>query len=154
MIAARSKWTLCMTALTLGATLALAGCGGDGVELNGKLFDWMGVSESANSATKREPKLADRSPLIVPPNMQRLPEPGSEGAPPDVSLALNDPERLKAQAAADREKLHQQYCSGEKNWKERALDRNAPAARSPYGPCNQFIGDSLQPNTAAKTVKQ
>ncbi len=129
---------------TLTATLALGGCGGvDGVELNGKIFDWMGVSESAQAANKREPKLADRSGLVVPPNLARLPEPGSD-APQDASFNLNDPDQKRAQAVADREREHKAYCSGEKNWRERAMNKNAESARSPYGPCNQFIGDALQ----------
>ena len=131
-------------ALTMGLLLALSGCGGvDGVELNGKVFDWLGVSESAQSKSKIEPKVAERSPLVVPPNMARLPEPGS-GAAPVETATINDPDKRKALAAAEREKLHREYCSGERSWKERAINPNADTARSPFGPCNQFIGNALQ----------
>jgi hypothetical protein len=131
-------------ALTIGLSLSLVGCGGlDGVELNGKVFDWMGVSEAAQAKNKVEPKLAERSSLVVPPNMARLPEPGS-GAAPLETATINDPDKRRAMAAAEREKLHREYCSGERNWKERALNPTADTSRSPFGPCNQFIGNALQ----------
>ena len=142
---------LMRTGLVCG-TLGLSGCGGDGVALNGKIFDWMGVSESAQSVNKSEPKLVDRAPLVVPPNLSRLPEPGSE-APQDANFNLNDPDQKRIAAAAEREKLHRQYCSGDKNWQERALNRNAEAPRSPFGPCNQFIGNALQPSNSGTQTK-
>jgi hypothetical protein len=141
-----------LNAAVLAASLGLTGCAGDGVELNGKIFDWMGVSESAQAANKREPKLADRTGLIVPPNLARLPEPGSE-QPQDANFNLNDPDQKRIAAAADREREHKAYCSGEKNWKERALDKNAAAARSPHGPCNQFVGDALQNSTGPQAKR-
>ncbi len=143
----------CARTALLAVTLALSGCASDGLELNGKIFDWMGVSESAQAANKREPKLADRAGLIVPPNLARLPEPGSE-QPQDANFNLNDPDQKRIAAAADREREHKAYCSGEKNWKERALDKNATAARSPYGPCNLLIGDSLQPSNTGTQTKR
>ena len=43
-------------ALAVAATLAVAGCGGvDGMELNGKMFDWLGISPAAQDARKTEP---------------------------------------------------------------------------------------------------
>ena len=50
----------------------------DGLEVNGKLFDWMGISSSAMEQSQREPQVAARAPLVLPPNSNRLPEPGSE----------------------------------------------------------------------------
>ena len=142
-----------MCAAVVAATAALSGCASDGLELNGKIFDWIGVSESAQAANKREAKLSERSGLIVPPNLARLPEPGSE-QPQDANFNLNDPDQKRIATAANREREHKAYCSGEKNWQERALNKNAEAARSPYGPCNQFIGDAFQPaNTGTQTKR-
>jgi hypothetical protein len=126
------RW-LAGTAMT--SALLLSGCA-DGIELNGKIFDWMGVSPAAQEARRYEPKLAERAPLVVPPNANRLPEPGSETAP-DPSLAAwpDDPEQRKAREAQERDRLHQAYCSGEKQWKERALNNDTSAPRSPFGPC-------------------
>jgi hypothetical protein len=130
--------TLKIAASSVALAISLTGCGSDGVELNGKIFDAMGVSPAAQASSRREPKLTDRAPLVMPPNTARLPEPGSDAQGAiDVSQQLNEPERKKQLAAADREKLHKAYCSGEATWKERAQARPGydEAPRSPYGPC-------------------
>jgi hypothetical protein len=130
------------TALTIaaafGALLTLSGC--DSMALEGKLFDWMGVSGSALEAKGSDPKMQDRAPLVVPPKLTRLPEPGS-GKTADADLAmLHDPELKKAQSAKERERLHLAYCSGEMQWKERALSPENSGNRSPYGPCPSLFG--------------
>lgn len=60
---------------TLAAVLAcaalLSGCGG--VELEGKLFDYAGLAGSTGK--KPDPTMSSRAPLMVPPNLQRLPSP-------------------------------------------------------------------------------
>jgi hypothetical protein len=118
------------------ALLTLAGC--DSVALEGKLFDWMGISGSALDAKTSDPKMEDRAPLVVPPKLTRLPEPGS-GKSVDADLAaLNDPEEKKKLSAKERERLHQAYCRGEIQWKDKALDPNYEGNRSPYGPCGLF----------------
>lgn len=152
----RSTIRIAVLVLTVGASFALYGCGAvDGVDLNGRVFDWMGVSESAQAKNKTEPKVAERAPLVVPPNMARLPEPGSNQGGNIETAAVqaqgqvawpNDPDRRKALAAAEREKIHREYCTGERTWKERAMNPNADTSRSPYGPCNMFIGDMFQPS--------
>jgi hypothetical protein len=127
------------TAAALAATLALGGCGGvDGLDLNGKLFDWMGVSSSALEGNKSEPQMAARAPLVLPPSSDRLPEPGAEG-PKDDLAALRDPELKKAAAAKEREELHLAYCRGEKQWKEKVYNAET-VNRSPYGPCTGLLG--------------
>ena len=129
----------------LAAALAvgLSACGGvDGLELNGRLFDWMGVSGSAQKANAREPRMSERSGLVMPPDASRLPEPGS-GAIPDVSTELNDPDRKRIMAAAERERLHKAYCSGDLTWKDRALKQDSSAPVSPFGPCT-LVGQALK----------
>jgi hypothetical protein len=108
----------------------------DSVQLEGKVFDWIGISGSALDEKRRDPKMVERTPLVVPPNVARLPEPGSgKGTTAEVA-ALNDPELRKQAAAKERERLHLAYCRGEIQWKEKALDNNYTGAnRSPYGPC-------------------
>jgi hypothetical protein len=131
--------TALIATVAAGLAVGLVGCGTDGLELNGKIFDVMGVSPSAQAASRREPKLAERTPLVMPPNTARLPEPGAdaEGAV-DVAAQINEPERKKQLAAAEREKLHRSYCTGEATWKERATARPGyeDAPRSPYGSCS------------------
>ena len=126
------------TSLLVAGTLALTGCGGvDGVALNGAVFDWMGISESALSKSQADPKLAERPPLVLPPDANRLPEPGS--APVAEKGDLNwptDPEQRKVADAKERERRHLAYCRGEVGWEKKALDpQNPNVGRSPYGPC-------------------
>ena len=130
---------LCAVAVV---TLGLGACAD--TELNGKIFDVLGVSSAAQAAAQTEPKMAERTGLVLPPDASRLPEPGSGGAD-DGSTALtqvDDPERRKAAAAAERERLHKAYCSGEMGWKERAADKDY-VPKSPYGPCG-FVGQALK----------
>jgi hypothetical protein len=125
----------------VAASLAVSGCA-EGIDLNGKVFDWLGVSPSAVAARRAEPKLAERAPLVIPPDSKRLPEPGS-GQPSQTAMAWpDDPEQRKVREAKERERLHLAYCRGDINWKERVMhaeDVNTP--RSPFGPCPSLIGD-------------
>jgi hypothetical protein len=134
--------------LALGLAAVASGCANGDVELNGKLFDAIGISSAAQSAAKREPQLAARAPLVMPPDQTRLPEPGGV-----ETAAINDqnwpvdPDQKKQLAAAERDRLHQEYCSGRKNWQQQAFDKNAGAPKSPYGPCNAFIGNMFSSAT-------
>jgi hypothetical protein len=123
-------------AAAVSYALVLAGCA-DGIELNGKLFDMMGISGSSQDRS-RDPKMADRPPLVVPPSVARLPEPGSGKGTSEDLAALNDPEQRKLAAAKERERLHLAYCKGDLQWREKALDPNA-INKSPYGPCPSVI---------------
>lgn len=129
-------------AVVVLSTLLLGAC--SDVQLEGKLFDYLGVSSSALQAKKRDPKMAARAPLVIPPNVSRLPEPGS-GKKGDATVAsLNDPELRKQAAAKERKRLHLAYCRGEKQWKEKALNPDKYGAnRSPYGPCPGLLSGML-----------
>lgn len=135
---------LTLFSAVVAAALALSACAGEGVQLEGKIFDWMGVSASALEGSKAEPKMADRAPLVVPPNVNRLPEPGS-GQPANTDFAaLRDPDLRKQAAAKERERLHLAYCRGEIQWKDKAHNPTAMGAnRSPYGPCPGLFSGSL-----------
>jgi len=126
----------------LASTAMLSGCA-DGVEMNGKVFDWMGISPAAQEARGREPKLAERAPLVMPPNSNRLPEPGSENVPPAQTAWPDDPEQRKIREAKERERLHLAYCRGEIQWKDKAFDASNAANRSPYGPCPGLFSGTL-----------
>lgn len=83
-------------AAALAACLALGGCGG--VEFQGKLFDYAGLS---GDRTQKDPKMAERAPLVLPPDTNTLPPPGEptyaarEDWPTDT-----DAQRKKVAAAA------------------------------------------------------
>ena len=141
MVLSHTGMTRCLQAAGLGAALMLSGCA-DGVELNGKVFDMMGISPAAQEANRREPKLAERTPLVVPPDTNRLPEPGSDRAQAAAAVAWpDDPEQRKAREAQERQRLHMAYCRGDVQWKERLMNPGPGAPRSPYGPCPSLIGD-------------
>jgi hypothetical protein len=129
-----------LMAVVISPALALGGCF-EGTEVNGKIFDLLGVSTSSQERARAEPKMTPRSGLVLPPDAQRLPAPGSDDTVVAASVtSLNDPEKVKANAAAERARLHKAYCTGDLSWKERVND---PAAipKSPYGPCG--IGGDL-----------
>lgn len=137
--------TRTLAAASVAVCLLLAACA-DGVQLEGKVFDWMGVSPSALEGSKAEPKLADRAPLVVPPSVTRLPEPGTGQPPANTDIAaLKDPDLRKKAAATERERLHLAYCRGEMQWKDKAFNPGGMGAnRSPYGPCpGLFSADSI-----------
>jgi hypothetical protein len=59
-------------AAALAATLALGGCGG--IEFQGKVFDYMGLS---GDRKEPDPRMAERPPLLLPPDLKTLPQPGN-----------------------------------------------------------------------------
>ena len=61
-----------LLASAVAATLALGGCGG--IEFQGKVFDYMGLSGDRKEA---DVKMAERPPLLLPPDTKALPQPGS-----------------------------------------------------------------------------
>jgi hypothetical protein len=137
--------------------LLLSACA-DGIELNGKLFDAVGISSAALDAKKSEPKLAERAPLVLPPDVNRLPEPGSGKAPVVQQAAWpDDPEQRKIRQAQERERLHLAYCRGDIQWKDKAFDKEgagAAAPRSPYGPCPTLFGSSITSNVETNINKR
>src|SRR6185437_2020124 len=92
----------------LGASLAMvSGCGVDDVQLNGKVFDMVGLNGSG--AKSGEPKLAVRQPLVVPPGLDSLPPPGSEKAAEPSLADIQDPDRLKKVSQAEQQKQQDDY---------------------------------------------
>lgn len=102
-----------LLAAVLGATLALGGCGG--VEFQGAVFDAVGLS-----GDRREPDvhMAERPPLLLPPNLNALPQPGQgvaaatarEDWPKNPELAQKEiiqaQEDAKNKQLAEKEPLH------------------------------------------------
>jgi hypothetical protein len=127
----------------VASALLLSGCGGDtGIDLNGKVFDLMGISPAAQAVKNTEPKVAERAPLVMPPHVSKLPAPGSGEAPVAQVAWPDDPDQRKRTALQERERLHSAYCRGEIQWKEKALDKDSiNTPRSPYGPCPTILGD-------------
>ncbi|MBC8013207.1 MAG: hypothetical protein H7X74_03875 [Methyloceanibacter sp.] len=70
-IICRPGRAVCLAAV-FAATLALGGCGG--IEFQGKVFDYMGISGDRKEA---DPRMAARPPLLLPPDTKALPQPGN-----------------------------------------------------------------------------
>jgi hypothetical protein len=90
-------------AATLAGVLALGGCGG--IEFKGKVFDYAGLS---GDGSKQDVRMSERAPLVLPPNLHTLPEPGTS---PAVASAREDwptdPERARKSVVAQKEAKEQ-----------------------------------------------
>ncbi len=130
------------TAFCAGVLVAAAGVGGcgleDGVQLNGKIFDAVGLN--TGSVKEKEPKMADRSPLVVPPALDKLPEPGSgKTSQPDLA-EVKDYDAQHRTSQQDLEKQQAEYCK--KNY-EPAVQRGDASADSLEGPLGSCRGSVL-----------
>lgn len=128
----------------IAMALAAGGCGGiDGVDLNGGVFDYLGVSTA--SQNRSEPKLAARSGIVVPPDPDRLPVPGSEvAAEAGQVLWPSDPDEKRKLAAADRDRRHTEFC--EKALIQAKMKGDQTPVKGPNGPCTQSILSSTVNN--------
>lgn len=125
------------------SALFLGGCGGfDGVQLNGKVFDAMGLNSTSSTS---DPKLAQRTGLVVPPNTGALPEPGSrpDAEAPDVA-ALQDPDKTQKVSQAEKERQQAEYCKVNYEMAKARGDDNADLATGPLGPCRGSAITALQ----------
>jgi hypothetical protein len=87
------------------AVLALGGCGG--IEFQGKLFDYAGLS---GSGSKEDVRMTERAPLLVPPDTNRLPPPGPAAVVPvnwPVDTDLSRKQQAAAKTAAEQKKAAQ-----------------------------------------------
>jgi len=133
-----------MAATMTAAAVLLSGCA-DGVEVNSRLLDSVGLSTAALSGNRVEPKLQPRAPLVMPPSTQRLPEPGSAPPPqPGEAVAVGGPawpkdrDQERVAAARDKDRQQAEYCR-DGNWKERAIDNDAGGQKGPQGQCGSIF---------------
>jgi hypothetical protein len=135
-------------AVAMAMVAGLAGCGMvDDVQLNGKLFDAVGLNSTGS--VKKEAKVAERSPLVVPPGLDRLPEPGANGAA--LAAAVPGVEDHDAKRTVSQEALQKQqaeYCKVNYDQAIQRGDNNADLAVGPMGPCRGSIMSSVKKWTA------
>lgn len=146
----RSISTLCrpVRAVTLAGCLGLAalagGCAGiDGVELQGGVFDALGVSGSSNQKRLADVKVEPRQALVLPPSTDQLPSPdsGAVAAVTGESWPV-DPEDRKAANRAELEKRHKAFCEREIGL---ARARNESGViMGPMGNCQPGLFGSLK----------
>jgi hypothetical protein len=125
-------------------TAGFAGCGMvDDVQLNGKIFDAVGLNSTGS--VKKEAKLAERSPLVVPPGLDKLPEPGANGVAQAGGVAgIVDHDAKRQVNKADLEKQQAEYCKVHYEQAQAHGDNNADLAEGPMGPCRASVMTSLK----------
>ena len=117
----------------------LGGCANDSVELNGKIFDALGVSTSS-LGPRKEPKMEQRSPIVLPPDGKRLPEPGSAPSPDLAQQSWpKDRDAQKVASAEETKRKQSEYCR-DGNWKEKAMkDEVGAESNAPGGNCGSLF---------------
>ncbi len=120
----------------------LSGCSADDVQLNGKIFDAVGMN---TASVKKTPKLAERSGIVVPPNLERLPEPGSGGGEQPALAEVQDYDAKRVTSYNDLERQQEAYCKVHYHDAKIHGDQDAVLATGPLGPCQ---------GSAFKLIKQ
>ena len=131
-----------LLALTLSSALSLGGCGGiDGVELQGGVFDALGLS-AATQKKEKEPRVAARASLVLPPDASRLPTPDQSNTQAGLGESWPvEAEELKARNVAVLEKQHKDYC--EKALLDARMKNESGVVMGPRGNCRPGLFGSL-----------
>ena len=162
----RIYWLRLRNCLAVVATAFLAGCsGGYDVELNGGIFEAVGMSSFGKKA--KQPKMEPRNGIVMPPQTASLPVPRS-GRPAAQQVAEIsgqeawpvDPVQSKAQSEAQQNALHEAFCEKARDRYNRGLDPQVD--RGPLGSCHKSIVRSFTgkaayyqgPTTNAPTSRQ
>lgn len=128
--------------LSAAFALSAAGCGIDDVEFNGGLFNAVGLGQKTKTA---EPKMAQRSALVLPPNEQRLPEPGTPaGAESSDVASLADPDAAKNVDPEELARRQAAYCRENYEIPKSRGDDSADSAVGPAGPCRGSFLSSVK----------
>lgn len=139
----RSLANCAVRAAVAVAVVALAGCGMDDIQLNGKIFDAVGINNTGS--VKKEATLRERSPLVVPPGLDRLPEPGSEGRTEAAGIAeIKDYDASRQTTKADLERQQAAYCKVHYEQAKALGDNDADAAVGPLGPCRASVFTAIK----------
>jgi hypothetical protein len=129
-----------LMAVCLSAAAALGGCqsGFEGVELQGGVFDMLGISGSSLSAKSKDPQVPARSGIVLPPDQARLPQPGSGGAQQNVAQLPDDVDERRAREAADIDRRHKEFCDNALRT-AKARGEDGTVIQGPKGQCNPSI---------------
>lgn len=121
-----------------------SGCSMDDVQFNGGLFDMVGLSDAAKANSSSEPKVAVRAPLVVPPSLDRLPQPGSEEAAENTEIAgIKDHDAAKTASKKELARQQAEYC---KVHYEQAKTRGEEVdfVTGPLGSCRKSVLTSIK----------
>jgi hypothetical protein len=132
--------------LVIAVSLAalLPNCSAGDVELNGSLFDTLGVGKQTAA---REVKVPERQGLVLPPNLDRLPDPGAETAAANQSTASLPvgPEQRRVAAANQAEAQQKAFC--DKAVQLAKVNREFGPVMGPHGRCDKSILDQINVQT-------
>jgi hypothetical protein len=104
-------------AVMSGFAAALAGCAGTDVQINAPILEAAGIN--LTSKPQPEPDLEEKPPLVVPPSVDRLPEPGERIVAASDEQWPEDPDVIAKRRAAQAEKERERYCR-EGDWSDDA----------------------------------
>ena len=122
------------TVLALAAlSFLLSGCGG--VQLEGKVFDVVGLTGKKEQAEKQVP---DRAPLVLPPT-RKLPAPGSRDRVTNQQNWPQDPNIVTARQAEEKKKHHAKTCA-ENDFKQTASVEFFNEFHTPTKHCKTLVG--------------
>jgi hypothetical protein len=143
-------------AACMGYAVAAGGCGGgafgfDGVELQGGVFDALGMSGSGQKRLS-DAKVDARPGLVLPPSTDKLPEPvtGSLAAapPPGGEAWPVDPENRRALNKAAAEKQHKEFC--ERAIQDARMRNESGVVMGPLGNCQPGLFGGLAKQIGAR----
>ena len=130
------------------STLALAACAPGDVEINGKLFDAVGLGTSSLQKSKT-PVLPERAPLLVPPSLEKLPAPEQANAgqaAQDAAFPI-DPEKRSSISQSELQRQQDEYCKVHYD-RPKALGDSVTAstAKGPLGLCGGSVLSAIGNN--------
>jgi hypothetical protein len=134
------------------AAVGLSACSTGDVELNGAVFDYLGVS-SKSQGPKQQARLAPRAGIVVPPSSDKLPEPGSGVETASVADQWPvDPDERRVSSAVELERRHAAFCQ-DALWRAKAAGNNEPI-KGPNGLCNPSILSTVGVNNSIGRPKE
>ena len=133
--------------------LSLAACSPGDVQLNGKLFDAIGGLTGA-STPEGEVKLAARPGIVVPPNLQNLPQPGTESVPDGQLADITDHDKKKVVDNSALQAKQAEYCKvNYEQAKQRGDTTTADLAVGPMGQCRPSVLGLIDSINGTKPTK-
>ena len=128
-----------LLSIPLCLALGASGCSMDDVQFNGGIFDAAGLSDAARAKNRSEPEIAARAPLVVPPSLDRLPQPGSKEAAENTAIAgIQDHDAAKAASKEELERQQAEYCKVHYD-QAKARGEEVDFVQGPIGPCRKSV---------------
>ncbi|MBU1210679.1 MAG: hypothetical protein KJ587_05315 [Alphaproteobacteria bacterium] len=120
------------------AGLCLAGCSAGDVEFQGKLFELAGLNNIGKKGDA--PEISERTGLVVPPDLSKLPDPDKPAVINHSETALdliNDPDRARVVDEAELQRRQEVACKDYEFAKMRGDESGALTMEGPLGPCRK-----------------